>query len=120
MSDVGKAKKKRKKRSQDRPASDAPPDAPPSRAKSRGLVAVIGLLAPGLGHAFVGHVRRGAAWAASPALAVVLLASVLPSSTSAGYVVAICGAASLVLYAASIVDAAAISPTRSLRRRWSR
>ena len=112
MSEDRKGAKGRQKGADDRRASDDAGEGRPANAKSRALVGVLGLVAPGLGHAFVGHARRGAAWAVSPAVAVVLLASVLPSSTSAGRVVAICGAASALLYLASIVDAVVLSPAR--------
>ena len=35
-------------------------------AESRGVAALLGLVAPGLGHVFVGHTLRGAAWVVAP------------------------------------------------------
>jgi signal peptidase I len=83
----------------------------PAHAKRRWLVALVALLAPGAGHALVGHTLRGAIWAAAP-VAVVVIVSVVATGASVGALFAILGTIALVGYLGSVVDAAALSPAR--------
>src|SRR5688572_25671199 len=89
--------------------SRAPPPAPNPNTKSRGLILVLGLLAPGLGHAFIGHAKRGAVYVAIP-IVVLVLATFLPANVSVGLAIGIVGAVFTLTYVASMFDAAFIIP----------
>ncbi len=91
-------------------SAPAPPENP--NAKSRSLVAVLGLLAPGLGHAYIGHARRGALFIFVP-LVFLVLVTLLPRGISVGTAIGILGIVALTSLVASLVDAAVvIKPAR--------
>lgn len=75
--------------------------------KSRVVVALLGLVAPGLGQAYVGHPLRGAAWATLP---LVVLVGFLVVARDAGplRVLEVLGASVLTAYVGGIADALAI------------
>ena len=86
---------------------------PPEKPKSRVVAALLSLVAPGVGHAFVGHPLRGAIWLLGP-LVVGLLFVVLVSEPSSGRVFVILGGAIFVGYAGAVVDVLAM-PARKHR-----
>ena len=86
---------------------------PAVKPKSRVVAAVLGLVAPGLGHVFIGHTLRGAAWLVAP-LVLFPVFMMLAHEPSTVTVFAAMGAIGFVAYMGSVVDAALI-PVRKHR-----
>lgn len=90
------------------------PAAPPAeKPKSRVLAGVLGIVAPGLGHAFVGHAGRGAVWLLAPFAAFWIYIAVAHEPSTLGVLAAL-GGMVFVGYVGGIVDAAMI-PVRKHR-----
>jgi signal peptidase I len=94
-------------------SAPAQPPPPEDKPKSRVVAALLGLVAPGLGHAFVGHALRGAVWLLAPFVVFWLYVAVArePSTLT---VLAALGGIVVVGYLGGIVDAALI-PVRKHR-----
>ena len=84
---------------------------PTEKPKSRVVAALLGLVAPGLGHVFVGHTLRGAAWLVAPFIPFTLFIA-FAHEPSMSTVFAVLGGVVLVSYVGSIIDAALIPVRR--------
>jgi len=84
---------------------------PQEKPKSRVIAALLSLIAPGVGHAFVGRSLRGVVWFAAPLmLAVLSLAVAREPSIKA--VFAILGASLFLGYSGAIIDVLVMPPHR--------
>jgi signal peptidase I len=88
------------------PPSPAPPP-PPEKPKSRLVAALLGLVAPGLGQAFVGHALRGVLWAALPFVLCAIFV-VFAREPSTWTVLAALSGSAMLGYLGAIVDVAAM------------
>ena len=87
---------------------------PHERPKSRVVAALLSLLAPGVGHAFVGRPLRGVVWLAAP-LALAALSLAVAREPSVKTVFAILGASLFLGYASAIIDVL-VMPARRHRQ----
>ncbi len=87
--------------------------APPEKPKSRVVAALLSLVAPGVGHAFLGRPLRGAAWLLGPLLLGMIFV-LFASEPSSSRVFTILGGAMFVGYAGAIADVLAM-PARKHR-----